>query len=109
MSLKDKVVLITGGGSGIGADAAQAFYQAGAKIVLNGRREEILAQTAARIDPTGERVVYMTGDIGKLETSQNIVKLAVERFGGVDILLNNAGVFAPKPYFSSIRAQWTSE
>jgi NAD(P)-dependent dehydrogenase (short-subunit alcohol dehydrogenase family) len=108
MSLKDKVVLITGGGSGIGADAAQAFYQAGAKIVLNGRREQILAQTAARIDPTGERVGYMTGDIGQLETSQNIVKLAVSRFGGVDILLNNAGVFAPKPFLEHTTADLDS-
>lgn len=104
MSLNDKVVLITGGGSGIGADAAQAFYKAGAKIVLNGRREERLAQTAKHIDPTGKRVVYMTGDIGQLETSQKIVKLAVERFGGVDILLNNAGVFAPKPFLEHTAA-----
>lgn len=104
MSLKDKVVLITGGGSGIGADAAQAFYQAGANIVLNGRREERLAQTAKHIDPTGERVVYVAGDIGKLETSQNMVELATARFGGVDILLNNAGVFAPKPFLEHTAA-----
>jgi NAD(P)-dependent dehydrogenase (short-subunit alcohol dehydrogenase family) len=98
MSLNDKVVLITGGGSGIGANAAHAFHGAGAKVVLNGRREAQLAQTAYTIDPTGQRVIYMAGDIGKPETSHNIVNLAIERFGRVDVLLNNAGVFQPKPF-----------
>jgi NAD(P)-dependent dehydrogenase (short-subunit alcohol dehydrogenase family) len=93
MGFKDKVVLITGGGSGIGANAGKAFYEAGAKVVLNGRREELLLQTAAKIDPTGKNVVCVTGDIGKSETSRRIVSTAIERFGGVDILLNNAGVF----------------
>lgn len=98
MSLKDKVVLITGGGSGIGADVAHAFYKAGAKVVLNGRREAQLARTAKTIDPTGEQVIYVAGDIGQSQTSRNSVKLAVEQFGGVDVLLNNAGVFQPKPF-----------
>lgn len=98
MSLKNKIVLITGGGSGIGADAAQAFYAGGAKVVLNGRREDVLSQTAEKIDPTGENVAYVVGDIGQPETSRRMVKLAVERFGGVDVLLNNAGIFQPKPF-----------
>jgi NAD(P)-dependent dehydrogenase (short-subunit alcohol dehydrogenase family) len=104
MSLKDKVVLITGGGSGIGADAAQAFYQAGAKLVLNGRREERLFQTAYSIDPTGEKVTYVAGDIGSAETSFRIVRRAVEQFGKVDALLNNAGVFQPKPFLDHSEA-----
>jgi NAD(P)-dependent dehydrogenase (short-subunit alcohol dehydrogenase family) len=98
MSLQDKVVVITGGGSGIGANAAQAFYSAGSKVVLNGRREDLLAQTAAKIDPTGKDIAYVVGDIGQTETSDRIVSLAVEKFGGVDILFNNAGVFQPKPF-----------
>jgi NAD(P)-dependent dehydrogenase (short-subunit alcohol dehydrogenase family) len=98
MGLKDKIVLITGGGSGIGADAAQAFHAAGAKVVLNGRREDVLYQTTEKIDPTGNNVAYVVGDIGQLETSHRMVALAVERFGGVDVLLNNAGIFKPKPF-----------
>ena len=104
MSLEDKVVLVTGGGSGIGADAAHAFYKAGARVILNGRREDLLSQTANKIDPTGEKVCYVAGDIGQLETSQNIVQLAVKRFGGVDVLLNNAGVFQPKPFLEHTEA-----
>ena len=98
MSLQDKVVVITGGGTGIGANTARAFYQAGAKVVLNGRREVQLAKTAAAIDPSGESVACCVGDIGNAETSQHLVKLAIERFGGIDILFNNAGIFEPKPF-----------
>jgi NAD(P)-dependent dehydrogenase (short-subunit alcohol dehydrogenase family) len=98
MSLKDKIVVITGGGSGIGADAAQAFYTAGAKVILNGRREDMLSQTAAKIDPTGKNIAYVVGDIGQTETSDRVASLAVEKFGGVDILFNNAVVFQPKPF-----------
>lgn len=98
MSLKNKVVLITGGGTGIGADAAQAFHAAGAKVVLNGRRKDQLSQTAAKIDPSGNTVAYVVGDIGQPETSQRLTEVAVERFGGVDVLFNNAGIFQPKPF-----------
>jgi NAD(P)-dependent dehydrogenase (short-subunit alcohol dehydrogenase family) len=98
MGLKDKVVLITGGGTGIGADAAHGFRAAGANVVLNGRREDLLSKTAASVDPTGEHVVYVAGDIGRPETSQRLVHTAVTRFGGIDVLFNNAGVFAPTPF-----------
>lgn len=100
MSLQDKVVLITGGGTGIGADAAHGFVEAGARVVLNGRREKILAETAFQIDPAGERVAYVAGDIGQPETSRRLVSTAVERFGGVDVLFNNAGIFEPKPFLN---------
>ncbi|HSE20268.1 MAG TPA: SDR family oxidoreductase [Pyrinomonadaceae bacterium] len=93
MSLKDKVVIITGGGTGIGADAARGFNQAGAKVVLNGRREDVLAKTALSIDPTGKNVLYVAGDIGSTETIQRVVGTAISRFGGIDVLFNNAGVF----------------
>lgn len=98
MSLRDKVVIITGGGTGIGADTAHGFYRAGAKVVLNGRREDALANTASSIDPTGNSVAYVAGDIGRPETVHHLVRTAVTRFGGVDVLFNNAGVFAPTPF-----------
>ena len=98
MSLQNKVVLITGGGSGIGASTAQAFYEAGAKVVLNGRRHDLLQQTASKIDPSGKNIAYVVGDIGKPQTRHQIVTLAIDRFGGVDILFNNAGIFEPKSF-----------
>ena len=108
MSLQDKVVLITGGGSGIGANTARAFCAAGAKVVINGRRLNTLKNTAAKLDPTGENVVYVAGDIGKAETRQQAINLAVSRFGGVDILFNNAGIFEPKSFLEHTEADLES-
>jgi NAD(P)-dependent dehydrogenase (short-subunit alcohol dehydrogenase family) len=98
MSLTDKVVLITGAGSGIGADAARAFREAGSFVVLNGRREDALMRVRNSIDPSGKSVAIVAGDIGDPRSSRRMVDVAVERFGGVDVLFNNAGVFAPRPF-----------
>jgi NAD(P)-dependent dehydrogenase (short-subunit alcohol dehydrogenase family) len=98
MSLEGKVVVITGGGSGMGADAARASRAAGASVVLNGRREDKLAQIAASIDGSGKNVAYVAGDIGDHEVGARLVKTASDRFGGVDVLFNNAGIFAIKPF-----------
>lgn len=98
MSLENKVVLISGGGTGIGADAARGFLAAGAKVVLNGRREDVLVQTVSHLDSSGRSIAYVVGDIGESSTSQRMVATAVDRFGGVDVLFNNAGIFEPKPF-----------
>jgi len=98
MSLANKVVLITGAGTGIGADAARAFHDAGCSIVLNGRRTDVLEQTAAYIDPSGRTVAVVPGDIGNPATARRMVEVATRLFGGVDVLFNNAGIFAPKPF-----------
>jgi NAD(P)-dependent dehydrogenase (short-subunit alcohol dehydrogenase family) len=101
MSLADKVVLITGAGTGIGADAARAFVNAGCNVVLNGRRESILEQTASQIDPSGRSIAVVPGDIGDLKTSKRMVETALTRFEGVDALFNNAGIFTPKPFLNT--------
>lgn len=98
MDFKNKVVIVTGGGTGIGRDVAQAFFEGGAKVILNGRREDVLSKTAAELDPSGVRVGIVPGDIGLKETSKQIVRAAIERFGGIDILINNAGIFKPTPF-----------
>jgi NAD(P)-dependent dehydrogenase (short-subunit alcohol dehydrogenase family) len=96
MSLKDKIVVITGGGSGLGADAAKAARSAGAKIVLNGRSEAKLARVAKAIDPSGKSVAYVAGDIGEPEVAKRLIDTAAKKFGGVDVLYNNAGIFGIK-------------
>ena len=103
MSLNEKTVIITGGGTGIGADAAHSFRAAGAKVVLNGRREDVLSKTALSVDPTGEHVAYVAGDIGQPKTVKRLVQTAVARFGGIDVLFNNAGVFTPTPFLQVTR------
>jgi NAD(P)-dependent dehydrogenase (short-subunit alcohol dehydrogenase family) len=98
MKFENKTVVITGSGTGIGRETAHAFLQQGANVVLNGRRESKLRETAAELDPTGERIIYIAGDIGRPETARQLIDAAVKRFGGVDILVNNAGIFKPTPF-----------
>lgn len=98
MDFRGKVAIVSGGGSGIGRATAAGFLAGGGRVVINGRREALLADTAARLDPSGERVAIAPGDIRKAETARQLVAAAVERFGGVDILVNNTGIFAPKPF-----------
>ncbi len=93
-----QVAIVTGGGSGIGKEVAARLVQAGARVVLGGRDEAKLKRAAAEIDPSGERVRHHAGDIAQPSTAQALVALAQAAFGGVDILINNAGVFKPKAF-----------
>lgn len=97
-SFENKSVIITGGGSGIGKETARAFVQAGAKVTINGRREDVLRDTVNELDRTGQKMAYVAGDISKKQTAGLLVERAVDRFGGVDILVNNAGVFKPTAF-----------
>ena len=103
MSLEGKVVVISGGGTGIGADAARAMAAAGASVVLNGRRADKLEEVASIIDTSGKNVAIVPGDIGAAGVSEQVVKTAIERFGAVDVLFNNAGIFETKPFLQVSR------
>ena len=98
MEFENKVVLITGGGGGIGKAAARRFLEEGAKVALNSRRQEVLDAAREELDPSGERVVLFAGDASKPESARNFVAAAVERFGGVDVLVNSTGIFRIKPF-----------
>jgi NAD(P)-dependent dehydrogenase (short-subunit alcohol dehydrogenase family) len=98
MSFKGKVFLITGGGTGIGREVAHSVLLRGGSVVINGRRAEVLKATAAELDPSGERIATVAGSIADPEVAKALVKTAVERFGGVDVLVNNAGIFKPTPF-----------
>ncbi len=98
MSFEDKVVLVTGGGTGIGRAVAQTVLERGGSVVINGRRAEVLEAAAAELDPSGERIAWVAGSIADPEVARALVRTAVERFGGVDVLVNNAGIFKPTPF-----------
>lgn len=102
----DRVAIITGGGSGIGKAIAAQLLEGGARLVLNGRREALLQETARSLDATGERIRVVAGDIARTETSTALVQSATDAFGGVDILVNAAGVFAPKPFADHVEADF---
>ncbi|MDG0809533.1 SDR family oxidoreductase [Cohnella rhizosphaerae] len=88
----EKVVVITGASSGIGEAAALLLAEKGAKVVLGARRLERLEALAARIAAAGGEVAYARTDVKQREDLIHLVKLACERYGKVDVLLNNAGI-----------------
>jgi NAD(P)-dependent dehydrogenase (short-subunit alcohol dehydrogenase family) len=94
----DNVVLITGGGGGIGRAAAQRFLDQGASVVLSGTRLDKLEAAQAELDPTGERTLLVAGQIATREQAQALVAQAVERFGGIDVLVNSTGIFRPASF-----------
>jgi NAD(P)-dependent dehydrogenase (short-subunit alcohol dehydrogenase family) len=106
MRFSGKVAIVTGGGTGIGKAVAAGLVREGAQVVINGRRADVLKATAAEIDASGARVHTHAGDIGQPETGNALVAAATERFGGVDILMNNAGIFAPKPFLEHTEADF---
>jgi NAD(P)-dependent dehydrogenase (short-subunit alcohol dehydrogenase family) len=82
--------LITGGGTGLGKETALQFARLGASIVICGRREEKLKESATQIGETGAKVEYFPLDIRKSDGVQQMVDSTVERLGGIDVLVNNA-------------------
>ncbi|MCM3628338.1 SDR family oxidoreductase [Paenibacillus glycanilyticus] len=98
MSIQGKVVVITGGSSGMGLAVAVELVKQGANVVINGRREQALADAAKQIDPTGEHVAYIAGDISNPQTAERLINVGISRFGRVDTLVNNAGIFLGKPF-----------
>jgi len=95
MRLDGKVAVITGGGSGMGKIASELFASEGAKVVLTDVNDEAGEAAAAGIVATGGDAAYVHADVSKESEAEAMVRAAVERFGGLHILYNNAGVMLP--------------
>src|SRR5262245_58559410 len=98
MKFQNKTVLITGASSGIGFHCAQAFIERGANVVLNARNETRLKEAVKKMEADERRLALVAGDVGEKVVGERMVNTAVKKFGGVDVLVNNAGVFTPKPF-----------
>jgi NADP-dependent 3-hydroxy acid dehydrogenase YdfG len=90
--IEGKVVAITGASSGIGEATALLLAQRGAKVVLGARRLDRLRALAGRIEAEGGEVAYARTDVTRRADLAGLVELARERYGGLDVLVNNAGV-----------------
>lgn len=91
----NKVALVTGAGTGIGAAVSEALSADGFRMVLSGRREDPLKETAHRIDPRGEVTLIAPCDVRDPSSVEALFRSTEERFGRLDVLFNNAGAGAP--------------
>ncbi len=102
--LDDKVAIVTGGSRGIGRGIAQVFAEAGAQVMITSRSEESCAEAAASI---GHDCAFEAGHIGREEDADRVIERTLERFGRIDVLVNNA---ATNPYAGRTidvdRARW---
>jgi 3-oxoacyl-[acyl-carrier protein] reductase len=89
MDIKDKVIIITGGSRGIGRALAQGFASDGANVIIFGRNESSLKETAS-FNP--EHILAVTGDVTSESDLDRLVKRTIDQFGRIDVLINNAGV-----------------
>ncbi|OPH48280.1 2,4-dienoyl-CoA reductase [Paenibacillus ferrarius] len=93
--LKDKVILITGGGTGLGRAMGERFLSLGAKLAITSRREEILAKAASEMSADGKEVFYKNCDVRDALQVAEMVAAVEQHYGRVDVLINNAaGNFA---------------
>ena len=95
--LDGKVAVVTGASSGLGVAFAQGLAEAGADLVLGARRVDRLAETAALVESVGRRALTVATDVADPDSCTNLVALAMEEFGHVDVLVNNAGIGTAVP------------
>lgn len=99
---KDKVVMITGASSGIGEATARLLAEKGAKVVLVARREERLKAVAEEIKQAGGEASYIKADVVTPEELQQAAQFALQQYGRIDVLINNAGIM-PVSVMSEMR------
>lgn len=106
MKLKDKVALITGGGTGVGKATAMLFAKERAKVIITGRREQILQEAAREAKLQKLNIEFLISDISKEEDCKAAVDFAINKFGRIDILFNNAGVLYKEITHETTTEQW---
>ena len=104
MRFAGKTIIVTGAGSGIGEAAARRFASEGANVVLVGRRKQALEKAAKGLDHA--KTLICPADVSDLEAVEGFVKTAVEKFGGLDTLINNAGVATAGSFGKSPIEEW---
>ena len=106
MKLKEKVAIVTGAGTGIGRAIALAYAREGAAVVLVGRTEETLAKVSCEVASLGGEALVVRASVTKPLDVRRMVDVALKRFGSINILVNNAGVFICKGFLSLTLKDW---
>jgi len=105
--LKDKIVVVTGGGRGLGRVIALACAREGADLVLASRSVEALQETRAEVESFGRQALVVPTDIRHEDSVRNLAEQALTRFGHIDILVNNTGITGPTaPLWEITPAEW---
>lgn len=104
--LKDQAALVTGGGSGLGAALCEQLAGRGARVLVVDLREEAARQTALRLAEAGHRAEALACDVSQPDQAEHAVRHIVDRFGSIDVLLNNAGTDVTCAVTEMEVAQW---
>ena len=104
--LTGKVAVVTGGGTGLGEAIAKALAEAGASIVLCGRRQEPLDKVASEIESGGGKALPIRTDVTNAEDVNAMASEVLNAFGRVDVLVNNAGINTVKPFLELTEKEW---
>ncbi len=106
MSIKGKVIIVTGASSGIGEATAKKLAKEGAKVVLSARRRERLTKLKEEIEKAGGEALVITGDVTEKDDFKKIVSQTLEKFKGIDGIINNAGLM-PLSYIKNLHTdEW---
>jgi NAD(P)-dependent dehydrogenase (short-subunit alcohol dehydrogenase family) len=106
LSLKGRCAIVTGGSRGLGEAIVHRLSQAGASVVLTGRGLDALKQVESQLTAAGGQALGVQADLANLQDSQRVIDQALERFGRVDILVNNAAVFPGAMFLEVTEKVW---
>jgi len=104
--LQEKTIIITGAGRGLGVSMAEECAREGARVVLAARSQKSLDAVAEKIRAAGGQAISVVTDVSQPDQLENLVRLAVDRFGAIHGLINNAGVNYVKPFLDVDLAEW---
>ena len=99
--LTDRVAVVTGAGRGIGAAAAVGLAQAGADVLISARTEDQLEAVAAQVEAAGRKAEIVVADLDDLDAVAALAGAAVDRFGRLDVVVNNVGGAMPRPFLDT--------
>lgn len=105
-SFSDQVVVVTGAGQGIGAEVAKEFAQADEKVVIIDFNGETAEATAQEIKANGGEALAYQADVSDYERAQEIIADVVEKWGKVDVLINNAGITRDRSFKKMSKKEW---